>query len=150
MTDTAHNLGVLLFVPYRAMEAAVLSELKAHGHDLPLSQARVFQRIDPTGGSRMSSLAESAQLSKQTLSSIVDQLERRGYVLRTPDPADARARLVTITPLGRSLIDLSRPIVERVEQEWAARLGSQKLDQLRALLTELGAASEPAAAERRS
>ena len=29
------------------METAVLAHLKAHGHDLPLSQARVFQRIAP-------------------------------------------------------------------------------------------------------
>ena len=147
MTDDL-NLGVLLFVPYRAMESAVLAELRAHGHDLPVSQARVFQRIDPVAGSRMSALAESAQLSKQTLTSIVDQLERRGYVRRTPDPADARARLVTITPQGHSLIDLSRPVVERVEAGWAARLGEQKLERLRSLLAELAAETDPEAGSR--
>ena len=44
----------------------------------------------------MADLAEAAQLSKQTLSSIVDQLERSGYVRRLPDPRDERARLVTL------------------------------------------------------
>lgn len=136
MADDELNLGLLLFIPYRSMESAVMDELRARGHDLPLSHARVFQRIDP-GGSRMSALAASAQVSKQTLTSIVDQLEKRGYVTRSPDPDDARARLVTITPRGRELITLSEPVVRRVEQEWRARLGEQKSRRLRQLLTEL-------------
>jgi DNA-binding MarR family transcriptional regulator len=73
-----------------------MAALKARGHDIPLSQARVFQRIAPEG-SRLGGLVEAAQVSKQTVGSIVDQLERAGYVRRIPDPSDARARLVTVT-----------------------------------------------------
>src|SRR3954447_21174279 len=69
------NLGLLLFIPYRFMESAVLDHLRACGHDLPLNQARVFQRIAPEG-SRLGQLAAAAQLSKQTVGSIVDELER--------------------------------------------------------------------------
>ncbi len=142
MTDPSTlNLGLLLFIPYRAMESAVLDELRAQGHDLPISQARVFQRIGPQG-TRMSDLARAAQVSKQTLGSIVDQLERRGYVQRVPDPADARGRIVTISPLGRRLVDLSRPVVERVEAGWSARLGPEDTATLRRLLEELVRESE--------
>ena len=84
------NLGLLLFIPYRSMESAVLAHLKAHGHDLPLSQARVFQRIAPDG-SRLGELAQAAQVSKQTVGSVVDQLERAGYVKSRPRP-DGRPR----------------------------------------------------------
>ena len=139
--DQTRNLGVLLFIPYRYMESAVLAALKADGHDVALSHARVFQRIDPAG-SRMSELARSAQLSKQTVSSIVDQLERHGYVRRTPDPADARSRIVTITSQGRTLIELSRPVVERIERDWEAHLGSRGMRELRRLLTDLAAITD--------
>ena len=110
MADDELNLGLLLFIPYRAMESAVLTELREHGHHLTVSQARVFQRIGPDG-SRPGELAEAAQLSKQTLGSILDQLERAGYVARIPDPADGRARLVTVTDRGRELVTLSLPVV---------------------------------------
>lgn len=130
------NLGLLLFVPYRRMESAVLDELRRHGHDLPLTDARVFQRIDP-GGSRMSELAEAAQLTKQTTTSIVDRLERAGYVERRPDPRDARARVVTITRKGREMIALSVPVVEKVEAQWEEHLGAAKTAQLRRILGEL-------------
>lgn len=135
-------MGLLLFIPYRFMESAVMAELKAHGHDLAVSHARVFQRINPEG-SRMNELAEAAQVSKQTLTSIVDQLERRGYVQRCPDPHDARARLVTITDRGQELIDVSRPVVASVEATWSRHLGRARATQLRQILTALAEITDP-------
>ncbi len=130
------NLGLLLFIPYRFLESVVLTALRENGHDLPLSEARVFARIQPEG-SRMSELAEAAQLTKQTLTSIVDRLERAGYVARRPDPADGRARLVTITDKGRELVDLSIPVVAEVEAAWQRHLGPDETAHLRRILTEL-------------
>ena len=142
MPDEPLNLGLLLFIPYRSMESAVLAELRAHGHALTISQARVFQRIGPAG-SRPGELAEAAQLSKQTLGSILDQLERAGYVARGPDPSDGRARVVTITDLGRQLVELSAPVVRAIEAEWTAHLGPTRTRQLREALTELRTITDP-------
>lgn len=136
------NLGLLLFIPYRHLESAVLAELRRHGHEMSVSQARVFQRIG-AHGSRMNDLAEAAQVSKQTLTSIVDQLERRGWVRRTPDPLDARARLVTITDEGHALIELGRPVVEEIERAWTAHLGPARVAELRGILTDLRAITDP-------
>jgi DNA-binding MarR family transcriptional regulator len=136
VVDAELNLGLLLFIPYRFMESAVLAALKHHGHDIPLNQARVFQRIAP-GGSRLAELAETAQISKQTVGSIVDQLERAGYVRRVPDPTDARARLVTVTAKGRELVEISLPVVRGIEAAWEAHLGPTRTQQLRETLAEL-------------
>lgn len=141
-TDEEPNLGLLLFIPYRFMESAVMDALKAAGHDLPLNQARVFQRIAP-GGSRLAELAEAAQLPKQTVGSIVDQLERAGYVRRCPDPDDARARLVTITQRGRQLVEISLPVVREVEAAWRVHLGPARTRQLKEALTTLREITDP-------
>ena len=142
MPDEPLNLGLLLFIPYRAMESAVLAALREHGHHLTISQARVFQRIGPDG-SRPGELADATQLSKQTLGSILDQLEGAGYVTRVPDPSDGRARLVTITELGRELVTLSLPVVQETEQAWARHLGPARTRQLREALTELRELTDP-------
>ena len=48
-TGDSLNTGLLLFIPYRAMEARVFRALAAAGYDdLTPAQARVFQRIAPT------------------------------------------------------------------------------------------------------
>ena len=140
--DNDANLGLLLFIPYRFMESAVLRHLRAHGHDLPLNQARVFQRIIPSG-SRLVDLAAAAQLSKQTTGSIVDQLERNGYVERIQDPLDARARLVTITNRGQELIELSTPVVRDIEARWESHLGQARTRQLRRALSDLRTITDP-------
>jgi DNA-binding MarR family transcriptional regulator len=142
VSDAPLNLGLLLFIPYRAMESAVLDELRAHGHPLTLSQARVFQRIGPDG-SRPGELAEATQLSKQTLGSILDQLEAAGYVTRAPDPTDGRARLVTVTETGRELVALSLPVVERTERAWTEHLGPVQSRQLHEALVELRRITDP-------
>ena len=118
-----------------------MAALKSEGHDLSLSQARVFQRISPDG-SRLADLAEAAQISKQTLSSIVDQLEQAGYVRRERVVKDARVRLVTITAKGQELIDASVPVVRDIEAAWEAHLGKARTRQLRATLAELCAITD--------
>lgn len=136
------NLGLLLFIPYRAMETAVVAELARHGHRLSIAQARVFQRIGPDG-IRPSELAETTQLTKQTLGSILDQLEKAGYVARTPDPADGRARVVTITDRGHELVVLSLPVVEEMERAWTEHLGPERTQQLRETLVDLREITDP-------
>ena len=137
------NVGLLLFLPYRAMETRVLDGLAADGYDnVTRAQARVFQRIAP-GGSRITDLAEQAGVTKQTAGFLVDQLERTGYVGRVPDPTDGRARLVRITERGQQAVDAAARIVADVEAEWTGHLGARRMDQLRAILTDLRTITDP-------
>jgi len=137
------NLGLLLFIPDRAMEARVLVALTASGRDdITLAQARIFQRIGPRG-TRLTDLAQQAQVTKQTAGFLVDQLERAGNVTRRPDPSDARARLACITEDGMAAIREAAVVVRQVEQEWADRLGPESLAQLRTALVSLREITDP-------
>jgi DNA-binding MarR family transcriptional regulator len=137
------NLGLLLFIPYRAMENAVLQALAAAGFDdITLAQARVFQRIDKDG-SRLTELAAAAQVTKQTAGFLVDQLERAGYVERKPDPRDGRARLVCVAERGAAAVRASMQVVAEVEARWAAHLGEVRTAQLRQALTALREVTDP-------
>lgn len=139
----ALNVGVLLFLPYRAMEVRVFEGLAAAGFaDLTPAQARVFQRIAPEG-SRLTDLAAQAAITKQSAGFLVDQLERGAYVERIPDPADGRARLVRIAERGRRSVEASRGIVAEVEAEWTAHLGERRMTQLRRTLTDLREVTDP-------
>jgi DNA-binding MarR family transcriptional regulator len=131
------NVGLLLFIPYRAMENRVFAALAAAGFDdFTPAQARVMQRIGPDG-TRLTELAEAAQVTKQTASFLVDQLERTGYVVRTPDPTDARARLVRIADRGAAAQPVAAAAVAEVEAEWRAHLGEREWARLRGALSRL-------------
>lgn len=137
------NIGLLLYISYRAMESRVFEALAAAGFDdFTPSQARVFQRIAPRG-SRLTELAEQAQITKQSAGFLVDQLERAGYVERVPDPTDARARLVRIAERGARAVPLAAAVVAEVEAEWARHLGNQRMRQLEQILARLREITDP-------
>src|SRR3954447_12126255 len=136
------NVGLLLFIAYRAMEKRVLDAVIEAGFDITPAQARVFQRIGPNG-TRLGELAEQAQITKQTAGFLVDQLERAGYVERVPDPTDARARLVRIAERGAKAIPVAAAVVAEVEAEWTTYLGVRRMAQLRSILGELREHTDP-------
>ncbi len=137
------NLGLLLYIPYRAMEARVFAGLAEAGYDdFTPAQARVFQRIAP-GGSRLTDLAEQAQITKQSAGFLVDQLERAGYVERVADPSDARARLVRDAHRRAQTHHGPATIVAECQSQWAAHLGRQRIGQLRQLLSRLREITDP-------
>jgi DNA-binding MarR family transcriptional regulator len=137
------NIGLLLYLPYRFLENRVFTALAQAGYgDVTPAQARIFQRIGPAG-TRLTELAEAAQVTKQTAGFLVDQLENAGYVERTPDPTDARARLVRITTRGAATIPISQAAIAAIEEEWASHLGEQRMAQLREALARLREITDP-------
>ena len=142
-SDEHLNLGVLLFIPYRALESRVFEALAAAGFDdITTAQARVFQRIGPDG-SRLTELARAAQVTKQTAGFLVDQLERAGYVERTQDPSDGRARLIRITTRGAGTIPISAAVIAEIEAEWTEHIGRHRMDRLRKTLSALREITDP-------
>jgi DNA-binding MarR family transcriptional regulator len=96
----------------------------------------VFQHIE-AGGSRLTDLAERAQITKQSMGYLVDDLEQRGYLERRPDPSDRRAALISLTDRGWEQVRASLTIIATLEEEWASGLGQPRMEQLRELLADL-------------
>jgi DNA-binding MarR family transcriptional regulator len=137
------HIGLLCFIVYRSMEERVLNDLASAGFDdISVAQARVFARIGPTG-SRISQLAEQARVTKQTAGFLVDQLERAGYVRRTADPADGRARVVVIADRGLAALEVARRTEQAVQADWTRHLGKRTTAQLQAALTRLREVTDP-------
>jgi len=134
------NLAILLREPFRAMNARLLERLAERGHpEVRSSHGNVFQYLDDDG-TRVSLLAERAQVSKQAMAQLVAHLEAHGNVERVADPRDGRAKLVRATDRGREVYAIAREMMSEVEARLAERLGEAKLRRLRALLAELDAA----------
>ena len=133
------NLGVLLREPYRVGNERLHQRFSERGHpEIRTPHGNVFPYLDD-GGTRVSVLAERAQITKQSMAELVAHLERHGYVERVPDPNDRRAKLVRATKKGDELYAIARVFVAELQAEWTLRLGKAKMRQLRALLEDLNA-----------
>src|SRR5437773_404187 len=89
LVDAARTLDVEL--------AAALEDRGAP--DLTPTQARALLLVD-RAGTRLTELAGRAGVTKQAMMQMVDELQAAGCLRRTPDPADARAKVVRLTARG--------------------------------------------------
>jgi DNA-binding MarR family transcriptional regulator len=142
-SDDEPNIGLLLFIPYRWMENRVFAALAEAGYDdITTAQMKIIQRIGPSG-TRLTELAEQAQVTKQTAGFLVDQLERAGWVERVADPTDKRARLICVSSRAKEALPIANAAVAKVSAEWEAHLGKQRMTQLRHTLTRLREITDP-------
>jgi DNA-binding MarR family transcriptional regulator len=88
-------------------------------------------------GSRATELAALSGRHKQLVGRVVDELEALGYVMRSPDPADRRAKLVVPTPRGRAVMRLSDQIMDDIGRRGAAAVGAGAYGQCRRTLKRL-------------
>jgi DNA-binding MarR family transcriptional regulator len=137
--ERPRNLAILFREPFRAGTELLHRRFAERGHpEIRPPHGHVMQFLDD-GGTRVSVLAERAQMTKQSMAELVAHLERLGYIERVPDPSDRRAKLVRATPRGKQLYAIAREVVAEIEAEWTKRLGKPKMRQLRELLEELNA-----------
>jgi len=85
-----------------------------------------------SGPLRLGDLAVRERVTPATLSRVVAGLVEHGYLVRTADPDDARAGLLTATPAGEQLLRDSR---SRRSAELAARLRRLSDDERAAVLS---------------
>jgi DNA-binding MarR family transcriptional regulator len=67
------------------------------------SQARALRVFDRHGVIRPSELSEHLHIAARSATEVIDDLEAKGLVHRTPDPHDRRATLVELTEAGARL-----------------------------------------------
>ena len=89
------------------------------------------------GGSRVSELAERAQMTKQSMGYLADSLEAAGYVTLKQDPADGRAKRVRLSAKGRAAVGALVRLSAESEVELARLTGKADMAELRRLLERL-------------
>lgn len=96
--NTVDALVQLSFLIQRVLSAAGAE------HDLSVVQIRLLGVLrDRQAG--MLELAGVLGLDKSSMTGLVSRAEKRGLIRRSPSPHDGRAVLVSLTPLGRRLVE---------------------------------------------
>jgi DNA-binding MarR family transcriptional regulator len=117
-------------------------------HDVRAEHLAVLQHPGPDG-QRPSALAARSGLSRQAINHLVRHLEQAGYVERYTDPPGGSMRLLRLTERGRRLYQRIEAVAAAVEAEWAQQVGTQRLEELRAILSDLTIARPDQPARRR-
>jgi DNA-binding MarR family transcriptional regulator len=124
------NLARILREFSRDFDRRVTHKLRERGHrDFSLSHQVVFANMG-LGRTRVTELAERARITQQAMGKTLRELESLGYIERSVDPSDRRARSIRLTPRGIQLVDDAVSCCEEVRQEYAGKIGERELDEL--------------------
>lgn len=122
--EQRHDLGAVFARLTRMMIEAETPVLRAH--DVEMWDYAVLSALEEGAAPTQSELAVAVGRDKTRLIPILDRLEVRGLLGRTPDPADRRNRVVALTDDGRDLVRSCRAGIRAVEAEVLAAIDPEE------------------------
>jgi DNA-binding MarR family transcriptional regulator len=102
--DLADELRVSLGLLFRRIR-----QVQAGG-ELTMPETAALARLDRGGPATASALARQEQISPQSMGATLAGLEERGLLERSPDPADGRRAVLSLTPAGREVLRTRRSV----------------------------------------
>jgi DNA-binding MarR family transcriptional regulator len=133
--EDEQDLGALFARITRRIVDAERPLLAEHGLSMWAYIALSHLAVAPTG--TQLALAQAIKYDKTRLIGVLDELESSGLLTRTPDPADRRARNVTLTKKGRARHAAAQRAVRKMEDGLLADLSAAERMALRRTLAAL-------------
>ena len=136
-TNGKPDFGILLLLAEQEFVRGLRAATAEQGFDdQGRSDGFVFRTLG-AGPATISALADRLDITKQGAAQIVDDMERRGYVERHPDPTDGRARLIHLTTRGQAALAAARKFHQSYERKLRKTHGDAAIDAVRAVLTSM-------------
>ena len=134
MSDSVQAWAELRLV-HALVTSAVARALEAEG--VGPAEAFALYRLasGPAGGMRMGELADRLAMVQSAITRVIDRLEERGWVVREQPRDNRRTVYASLTPLGQSVFERIRPLLEAtVNEHLAAPLAADQLAEFRGML----------------
>lgn len=105
--------------------------------DVTPEQWSVLKRLEEEDGITLKELSKRVGKDQANVTRISDLLERKGYLLRKPNPEDKRSSLVCLTDAGRAITNQLIPIDESVHEMALKGISEQEIQCLKQLLARI-------------
>lgn len=128
------SLEELLFRLTRQLRSRWREGLDATHADLSPHDARALMVIGRHAPVRPGVVAEHLHIAARSATDVIDRLEERMLVTRSPDPGDRRATVIDLTAVGRQLASAVRAQRSKAAAEHFAALSPIEQAQLGTLL----------------
>lgn len=133
--STVSEIGSLLKKAHRLYTFELLEELQAKGFlDLRPSFLEILMFICENDAPSIKSVGESCGLKKQTMTSHLNELEKRGYTIRKPGLKDKRELKVHLTDYGEKFKIQLLEVASTIEGRYLELVGEVEVDRLFHLL----------------
>lgn len=119
----------------RRFDTVGQATLSAHG--LTPAQFGALEVLRSRGPMSVGELMSRILTTSGNMTVVIRNMERNGWVTRSPDPEDRRSFIITLTPEGADLIDSVLPEHASNAESLFSPLSDGELEELTALLSKL-------------
>lgn len=130
------NIGSLLKRIYRDYSLELLAHLQQRGFtDLRPSFLEILLHICENEGASIKEIGIASGLKKQTMTSHLNELEKRGYIQRRINDKDKREQNIFLTGYGEKFKLNLFESINYLQRSYAEVVGEVELDRIELLLT---------------
>lgn len=125
------EIGSLLKKIYRNYNTDLLKSLAGSGFiDLRPSFLEILIFICENNKPSIKEIGLACGLKKQTMTSHLNELEKRGYILRVKSERDKREQLVSLTEYGQKFKLTMLEVISELENQYLNKVGEVELDRI--------------------
>lgn len=132
------NLKILIGLHRNVKELDSKTLAIAKNYGLSFSQFMVLEALFSKGKLSISEVRDAILSSVGTISLVVNNLEKMGYIKREADPNDKRICILSLTDSGREIISKIVPENEKMINDYMEKLDNEERKTLLELLKKLG------------
>jgi DNA-binding MarR family transcriptional regulator len=107
------------------------------GGDLTAVQYAALAAIGAHPGIDATRLSEIIHFDRSTIGDVLDRIEAKGWVRRTPAPGDRRVKSLELSAAGRAVLQQAEPGIRRVQERLLAPLSASERTTLVRLLARM-------------
>lgn len=106
---------------------ALQKSLRANNTDYSFEMLQVMSRLWQRQGVSQQYLAEQTAKDKTSMTNLINNLEKKGWVVRRQDPSDKRNRLIFLTEEGEALSFRARPVIREFYRSVAEKTDEREV-----------------------
>lgn len=111
--------------------------MKGKDINLTLEMMEILRLLWNKNQMNQQEIVNKTQRNKASITSLLDNMSRRGLIIRTPDASDKRNNLVSLTEEGRNYRIVLIPILEEMYRNVYEELSEEEIDNAISLLKEI-------------
>lgn len=130
-TSTAELVELLASFSHRLFQAhSAFGEARIDGYDITLRQFVLLRALSHLGSASQRELTDTIGMDRSTLSDVIKRLSSNGLILQEQSKEDARAKVVSLTDLGRKTLRRTAPVISEANQQFFGVLDQIEMEAL--------------------
>ena len=130
MTDSelAHELNLLILKTRMTFRQTIQRLLKRNNVDMTFEMLQVMHCLWKEQGVSQQTLAEKTAKDKACLTNLINNLEKKGWVVRREDTNDRRNKLIFLTPEGEKVAEKIKSLLKDMYTQIGNQMNTRHME----------------------